>query len=145
VKSIPVPGTLVALLAACGSGDLPPVDNCSAPDPLFANGAFVIVTSPRAGDSAPADFEVHGCSRTFESNVVWTLRGRNGRTLASGFTTGGGIDGVGPFSFTVSYGPTVSEIGSLEVAEPPVTGEEGFPPVRVVLPLALVGGIAAEE
>ena len=139
-RHIPVAASI--LLVACGPEPVPIVDNCAEPDPLFANGAFVIVTEPGAGDTVGADFNVAGCSRTFESNVLWTLRGRDGRTLASGFTSGGGVDGVGRFAFTVSYGPTVNEIGSLEVAEPRVTDEEGFPPVRVLLPLALAGGSA---
>lgn len=137
-RKIPIAASV--LLVACGPGPVPMADNCAEPDPLFANGAFVIVTEPHAGDTVGADFSVVGCSRTFESNVVWTLRGRDGRTLASGFATGGGVDGAARFTFTVSYGPTVNEIGSLEVTEPRVTDDEGFPPVSVVLPLALAGG-----
>lgn len=137
-----IPAAAAVLLVACSPEPMPTADNCDEPDPLFANGAFVIVTEPYAGDTVGADFRVVGCSRTFESNVVWTLRGRDGRTLASGFASGGGVDGVAHFAFTVSYGPTVKEIGSLEVAEPRVTDDEGFPPVSVVLPLALAGGPA---
>ncbi|MDH4107591.1 MAG: Gmad2 immunoglobulin-like domain-containing protein [Gammaproteobacteria bacterium] len=135
-----VPLAGIVLLAACGSEPVPATNNCDVLDPLFADGAFVIVTAPVPGDSVAADFEVSGCSRTFESNVVWTLRGRDGRTLASGFTTGGGVDGAAAFAFTVSYGPTVREIGTLEVSEPAATEAEGYPPLRVVLPLALAGG-----
>lgn len=115
------------------------IDACADVHPLFADTSFVIVTAPRPGDAVPTGFEVRGCSRTFESNVVWELTGRDGRTLASGYTSGGGVEGAGSFSFEVAYSPGIAEIGLLTVAEPRVADGEGFPPVRVVMPLALIG------
>lgn len=101
-------------------------------------GAFVFVTSPVSGNQVFSGFTVEGCSRTFESTVNWTLLARDGTELASGFTSGGGVDGAGRFSFTVSYaGVTGTEVGSLEVFEVDASGGEGPPSPRVVLPLVL--------
>lgn len=101
-------------------------------------GAFVFVTSPVAGTQLFSGFTVEGCSRTFESTVNWRLLARDGSELASGFTMGGGVDGAGRFSFTVSYGGVAAaEVGSLEVFEVDASGGAGPPPPRVVLPLVL--------
>ena len=71
---------------------------------------FVIPT-PSAGDRVESGFEVKGCSRTFESNVNWRLVARNGTELARGNTQGGGVDGPGPFAFTVTYTADQPQIG----------------------------------
>lgn len=81
---------------------------------------------------------VAGCSRTFESNVVWTLRDRAGSVIASGHATGGGIDGPAAFAFEARYDVTRPQPGHLEVAAPRVSETEGFPPARAVVPVALV-------
>lgn len=78
-----------------------------------------------------------GCSRTFESTVVWKLKARDGAELASGHATGGGVDGPGPFSFTVAYTVAERQIGHLEVYEEDASDGEGNPPGRNVIPLVL--------
>lgn len=128
--------TILALaLGGCGGTDA--ADNCANEDGALSDTSFVITTSPRAGDRVASGFAVKGCSRTFESTVNWRLLGRNGAELASGHTQGGGVDGPGPFSFTVTYSLPAQEVGHLEVFEEDVSDGEGFPPGRTVLPLVL--------
>ena len=102
--------------------------------------SLVIVTAPAPGEEVASGFAVEGCSRTFESNVRWRLLDRAGEVLASGFTTGGGIDGPAPFAFTVGYASAERQIGSLEVFEEDASEGEGFPPPRAVVPLVLGAG-----
>ncbi len=83
-------------------------------------------------------FAVSGCSRTFESNVNYRLLARDGSVLAQGNTTGGGVDGFGPFSFNVTYNAAEQQIGHLEVFEEDASDGEGNPPGRTVLPLVLM-------
>jgi hypothetical protein len=64
------------------------------------------------------------------------LRARDGATLASGSTQGGSIQAE-RFHFDVVYSLPLRQVGQLEVDEPTVTQEEGFPPVRNVVPLVL--------
>ena len=112
-------------------------DNCANEDGAFDDAAFVIATSPEAGERVESGFEVEGCSRTFESNVQWKLLGKDGSVLASGHTQGGGVDGPGELSFSVPYTATAKQIGHLEVFEEDASDGEGFPPGRTVLPLVL--------
>lgn len=127
-----------ALLAGCaGMATTPPGGACDNTDGAFDEAAFVIATAPVAGARVTSGFPVAGCSRTFESNVVWRLFARDGTLLNQGFTTGGGVDGFGPFAFTVSYSVAERQIGRLEVFEEDVSDGEGFPPGRTVLPLVL--------
>jgi hypothetical protein len=112
--------------------------NCANADGALADAAFVIVTSPLAGDRVESGFAVEGCSRTFESTVNWRLIGRNGQELAAGHAQGGGVDGPGPFSFIVTYRLEAREIGHLEVFAEDASDGEGFPPGRNVLPLVLL-------
>lgn len=112
-------------------------DTCSNEDGAFDDAAFVIATGPKAGERVESGFEVTGCSRSFESNVQWKLLARDGAVLASGNTTGGGVDGPGAFSFTIPYTVTVQQIGHLEVFDEDVSDGEGFPPGRTVIPLVL--------
>jgi hypothetical protein len=101
-------------------------------------GSFVFVTSPTPGAQLFSGFRVTGCSRTFESTVNWRLLDRDGVELASGFTSGGGVDGADRFSFTVTYtNPAGIEVGNLEVFEEDASGGEGAPPPRVVIPIVL--------
>lgn len=100
-------------------------------------GSFVFATAPRAGERVQTGFAVAGCSRTFESQVNWTLKGREGAALASGHTTGGGVDGPANFSFVVSFNVSQREVGHLEVYEEDASDGEGFPPGRTVVPLVL--------
>lgn len=99
--------------------------------------SFVFVTSPASGARVASGFSVTGCSRTFESTVNWELYDRTGNELASGFTTGGGVDGGAAFAFDVEYALAAPSLGRLEVFEVDVSGGEGFPPPRAVVPLML--------
>ena len=74
-------------------------DGCDLSDGALDDAAFVIATAPAAGARVSSGFPVSGCSRTFESTVVWRLHARNGDLLAQGNTTGGGVDGPGRFAF----------------------------------------------
>lgn len=116
---------------------VPPFDACADPDGALSDAAFVIVTAPVAGARVVTGFSVAGCSRTFESTVVWELRARDGSVVAEGNAMGGGVDGPGPFAFTVDYTVAERQIGHLEVFEEDVSDGEGFPPGHTVLPLVL--------
>jgi len=118
-------------------------DVCSNTDGAL-DGGFVFATAPGAGERVQSGFIVTGCSRTFESTVVWRLRARNGNVIAKGFTTGGGVDGPGAFSFSVPYSLDERQIGHLEVYEEDASDGEGFPPGRTILPLVLEPTAAAE-
>jgi Immunoglobulin-like domain of bacterial spore germination len=128
-------GLLAVMLAGCigGDGEASP---CDDGDGALTSTAFVFVSAPGAGERVESGFRVTGCSRTFEGNVVWRLRGRDGGTLASGSVQGGSTQ-PGSFSFTIAYSVGTRQVGLLEVDEPTVTQEEGFPPVRNTVPLVL--------
>jgi hypothetical protein len=126
---------LGAFLAGCACMKQRP-DVCSNSDGALS-GAFVFVTEPNSGARVSSGFAVRGCSRTFESTVNWKLRARNGNVLASGFTTGGGVDAPAPFAFNVAYSVSQRQIGHLEVFEEDVSDGAGFPPPRDVIPLVL--------
>lgn len=130
---------LAASALAMGSipGGGPTADNCDNEDGALSDVSFVIATAPRPGDRVESGFAVAGCSRTFESTVNWKLKARNGTELASGHTQGGGVDGPGPFSFTVDYKADQRQLGHLEIFEEDASGGEGFTPGRTVLPLIL--------
>ncbi len=125
------------LLAGCASMPTGGPAGCDNADGALDNAAFVIATAPAAGARVSSGFGVSGCSRTFESTVVWRLHGRDGGLLGQGTTTGGGVDGFGPFSFAVPFSVAERQIGHLEVFEEDASGGEGFPPGRTVLPLVL--------
>ncbi len=67
-------------------------DYCTNEDGAFNDAAFVIATAPKPGERVESGFEAKGCSRSFESNVQWKLIARDGSILASGNTSGGGVD-----------------------------------------------------
>jgi hypothetical protein len=123
-----------AVLAGCSRGE-PVSDVCADKDGVLMKSSFVFVDSPASGERVANGFRVSGCSNTFEANVAWRLRARDGRRLASGFTQGGSRES-GQFSFVVRYSIGASEVGQLEVYEPSVTSE-GFPTVKNVMPLVL--------
>ncbi len=112
-------------------------DSVFACDSTLPEAALVIVRSPESGATVASGFEVSGCSRTNESNVVWRLLDRSGAVLTEGFTSGGGFDGPGEFSFTVEYESAERQLGHLEVFEVDESGGQGFPPPRDVVPLWL--------
>lgn len=97
---------------------------------------FVVVTAPLPGAAVASGFTVSGCSRTFESNVPWTLVDAFGEVLAQGATTGGGVDGPGPFETTVDYSVDERQIAELRVVEDD-PDEGGRSPVSNVIPVIL--------
>jgi hypothetical protein len=120
-----------------------PGSPCDPLDPVLAASAFVLVTDPSPGARVSSPLEVRGCSRTFESNVVWELRARDGAVLASGHATGGGVDGAGPFAFAVEFATPEAQLGHLTVYEVDASDGEGSPPGRTVIPLVLRPGPGA--
>ena len=112
-------------------------DSTFACDSTLPEAAFVIVRSPESGATVASGFEVRGCSRTNESNVVWRLLDRSGAVIAEGFTSGGGFDGPGEFSFSVEYESTERQLAHLEVFEVDESEGQGFPPPRDIVPLWL--------
>jgi len=135
VAAILTGAAVAAALAGCGGGGRSESAVCANGDGALDKTAFVFVDAPRSGERVLNGFHVSGCSSTFEANVNWRLRARNGHVLASGFTRGGSQE-PGPFAFTVDYPIGARQVGHLEVFEPQVT-TEGFPPVKNVVPLVL--------
>lgn len=127
-------GSLEELEYVTARADAPSMLAC---DDSLPDASIVIVTSPAAGEEVASGFEVGGCSRTHESNVVWRLLDRTGEVLASGFTSGGGFDGPAPFSFTVEYASGERQLAYLEVFEEDVSEGEGYPPPRVIVPFVI--------
>jgi hypothetical protein len=99
---------------------------------------LVIVASPMPGAAVSGAFTASGCSRTFEANVNWRLLALDGSELASGFATGGGVDGPATFEFSVTFSVDQEQRGLLEVFEEDTSGGEGFPPPRHSVPLLLL-------
>ena len=128
-------------MASIACGDSTPHDPCSPVDPVLTRSSFVAVIEPMAGMRASSPLQVRGCSRTFESNVVWELRARDGSILASGHTSGGGSAGAAAFSFAVSFTVSTPELGHLEVFEPDVSDGEGLPGGRSIIPIVLLPSI----
>ncbi len=115
-----------------------PADACADLHPDAVEASFVFVASVASGDELPSGATVEGCSRTFESNVTWSLVDRDGNTLAEGFTMGGGVDGHATYEFDVEYEVDEAQIGHLVVEAPDPSGGEGFPPVTNRIPVVLV-------
>lgn len=125
------------VLAGCGGGG-DKAGACANDDGALSKSPFVFVQVPSSGERVSSGFRVSGCSSTFEANVTWHLRGRDGRELASGFTTTkAGSLRPGPFRFRVAYSIEVRQIGVLEVDSPSASSGEGFPTARDVVPLVL--------
>ena len=99
-----------------------------------SNASFVAASLPPAGAIVVSPFEVSGCSRTFESNVIWRLLARDGSVVAEGHTSGGGIDGPAAFNFVVDAEYSTG-LHHLEVFEPRVSEGEGYPASRTVVPV----------
>jgi hypothetical protein len=118
----------------CGDG----TDVCNNEDGALTDVSFIFVTSPLSGQRVSSGFTARGCSRTFESNVPWRLLDATGVELGRGATLGGGADGPGPFSFSVTYSVPSRQIGHLEVLEDdPSGGESPGKPTRNVIPVVL--------
>jgi immunoglobulin-like protein involved in spore germination len=124
-----------AVLTGCGGSSQSESAVCANGDGGLDNKAFVFVEGPRSGERVLSGFRVTGCSSTFEANVNWRLRARDGHVLSKGFAQGGSQE-PGSFAFTVDYPIGARQIGQLEVFEPRVT-EEGFPAAKNLVPLVL--------
>ena len=101
-----VPGMTVLsafLLFAAACGDTVMTTPCAGIDPVLASSSFVLVVEPVEGSRNASPVRVAGCSRTSESNVVWEIRGRDGRVLGSGYTSGGGFSGPADFEFLADF------------------------------------------
>ena len=122
-------------LGACAGPGAP--RSCDELPAVLTESAFVAVFSPGSGASVESPLLVRGCSRTSEGNVVWTLRARDGETLAEGHTTGGGFDGPAPFEISIPFGVSAPQIATLEVTEVDDSNGEGFPPSRDVRTVVL--------
>jgi hypothetical protein len=133
-SSIGLLAVLAAVAGGCSDGNSA-AGVCVDSNGILRKSSFVFVESPASGETVASGFHVTGCSNTFEANVAWRLRARDGRKLASGFTQGGSRESA-PFSFVVRYSVDAGEIGQLEVYEPSITSE-GFPTVKNVMPLVL--------
>lgn len=138
-----------AMLAGCGDGDdeapagtgtgpVAAADVCDTADGALADAGFVFVTAPVSGARVSPGFTVSGCSRSFESNVPWELFDQDGTSLASGAAMGGGVDGPGPFTFTVEYTVPARQIGVLAVREDDPSDGEGRPPKDNRIPVVLL-------
>jgi hypothetical protein len=126
------------MLAGCATATGSGGGGCDRADGALDDASFVIATAPQPGARVSSGFNVEGCSRTFESTVVWRLFARDGAVLAEGFTSGGGVDGPGDFAFAVPFTVAERQLGRLEVFEEDASDGEGFPPGRTVLPLVLL-------
>ena len=131
--------TLLMASTACGGSAA--IAPCEPVDPVLSASSFVVVVEPVAGQRVSSPLRVRGCSRTFESNVVWELHARDGRVLTSGHTSGGGVSGSLDFSFSAAFTISKSEVGHLMVFERDESNGEGFPTGRTVIPLVLVPGL----
>jgi hypothetical protein len=138
-------GCALVLVSGCGDGETAQVtvtapgaaDVCDTADGALSDAGFVFVTAPAPGTRVDPGFRVEGCSRSFESNVPWELLGADGEPLASGAAMGGGVDGPGPFAFTVDYSVPARQIGVLVVREDDPSGGEGLPPKDNRIPVVL--------
>lgn len=97
----------------------------------------VHVSAPKKNASVSPNFEVQGCSRTFESTVMWRLSDSSGKVIAKGHTQGGGVDGVAPFSVRVAYKISAAQKGKLEVYEEDMSDGEGRRPTHLTIPVNL--------
>jgi len=132
---------LAALISLAGCTGAPEVaQSCDGLDAVLAEASFVLVLDPPAGARVSSPIRIRGCSRTFESNVVWELRGRDGRVLAAGNATGGGVAGAARFAASAAFTVPRPEVGQLLVFEVDASDGEGFPPSMSVLPLILAAG-----
>jgi Immunoglobulin-like domain of bacterial spore germination len=124
--------TAALTTTGCGTGD---DDVCANSGDALSGIGFIFVDDPRSGERVSSGFQVSGCSSTFEANLNWRLRGRDGKPLARGVAQGGSLE-PSAFEFTVEYKIGSRQIGELEVYEPRVT-TEGFPPSKDIVPLVL--------
>ena len=111
---------------------------CEDLHPTIQDSTFVIVDSVTSGQTLNSGDTVTGCSRTFESNVLWWLVAGDGNTIAEGFTMGGGVDGHGNYEFTVEYTVAEAQMGHLFVGGDDPSDGEGFPPPLNQIPMLLV-------
>jgi len=139
MRSLPALALTLAASALAGCvGDGDEANVCADHEHALSRSPFVFVQEPRSGERVSSGFRVSGCSSTFEANVTWQLRGRDGRELASGFiTTTAGSLRPGPYRFRVAYSIQTSQIGTLEVGSPSASTSEGYPTAGDTVPLVL--------
>ena len=111
---------------------------CDLSDGALDDAAFVIATAPAAGARVSSGFGVSGCSRTFESTVVWRLHARDGSLLGAGHRHRRRRRRPRPLRLRGAVQRRRAPDRPLEVFEEDVSGGEGFPPGRTVLPLVLL-------
>ncbi len=100
--------------------------------PIVGSSAQILPTAPRGWQS----FAHHrGAGLGFRPGP--RLSDRTGAVLASGHSSGGGIDGAAPFTFTVEYESAEHRIAPLEVFEEDVSEGQGYPPPRAVVPVVI--------
>jgi hypothetical protein len=112
----------IAISATAPARDLAPASVSVCADPTFrARGvemAFIVATSPFAGESVRSGFPVHGCANVNEGTVQWRLKGADASVVAEGVTQAScGTGCVGDFVFNVEYPPLAGgqQAGSLEL------------------------------
>jgi hypothetical protein len=92
------------------------------------------VTAPTAGKKVASPFTLRGNARVFEATVSWRLKDDAGTVLAEGFTNAAeGAPGRGDFETTVSFTPSTSGKGQLEVFE--TSMKDGSDMNKVTIPL----------
>lgn len=110
---------------------------CSGLAPVLRESAFVVLRTPSPGERVAPSFIATGCSSTFEANVVWELRARDGRVLAGDFTTVGSLGAPNQFRIEISYEVEEDQVGEFEIFEPDESDGEGYPSARTVIPVVL--------
>lgn len=95
---------------------------------------IIWVTAPVAGEKVGATFSLRGNARVFEATVSWRLRDDTGAVLAEGFTMASeGAPGRGDFETTVTFKPSPSGKGRLEVFE--TSMKDGSDINKVIIPV----------
>lgn len=100
------------------SPDVDAGEACAEIEPIGAQLAFIVVSSPAPGTVLESGATVTGCGNTFEASYQWELLDGQGAVLASDagtMTCGNGCHGT--FEFTVDYAVTEEQIGTLRVFE----------------------------
>lgn len=79
--------------------------------------AYISIDEPESGQILASPIMLTGCSRTFESNVVYQLMSYDKVLLAMGFTNGGGVDGSEEYSTEIHFDITSPTLAYLRVYE----------------------------
>jgi len=81
------------------------------------NYAYVAIAEPYSGQIIQSPFVLKGCSRTFESNVVYQLVTHDRQMLIMQFTMGGGVDGSEEYEAVLEFEITEPTLAYLRVYE----------------------------